>query len=74
MFVSIGNNMILSVIWDKSAQVNFSKTNKTARTHNWASAICGLSMIYPKLHEKNHVITEVAVAFLGGGRGMFTRK
>ena len=32
--ISIGNHMISSAIWDKSARVNFSKA--------WASAICGL--------------------------------
>ena len=30
---SIGNHMISSAIWDKSAQVNFSKTKKIARAH-----------------------------------------
>ena len=52
--------MILNAIWDKSAQVNFSKTNQIARVHR-ASAIGSLKnlqvLIYPKLHEKNHVIT-----------------
>ena len=53
--------MISSAIWDKSEQVNFSKTNQIARTRR-VSAICGLrnnlrGLIYPKLHEKNHVIT-----------------
>ena len=28
MLISIGNHMISSAIWDKSARVNFSKTNK----------------------------------------------
>ena len=36
--ISIGNHMISSAIWDKSAQVNFSKTNKIERAHR-ASAI-----------------------------------
>ena len=36
--ISIGNHMILSVIWDKSAHVNFSKTNKIVRARR-ASAI-----------------------------------
>ena len=43
--------MISSAIWDKSARVNFSKTNKIARARR-ASAICRLRGIYPKLHEK----------------------
>ena len=52
--VCIGNHMISSaIIWDKSAQVNFSKTNQIT--------ICSLKnlrvLIYSKLHEKNHVIT-----------------
>ena len=29
--ISIGNHMISRAIWDKSARVNFSKTNKIAR-------------------------------------------
>ena len=33
--------MISSAIWDKSARVNFSKTNKIARARR-ASAICSL--------------------------------
>ena len=37
--ISIGNHMISSTIWDKSAGVNFSKTNKIARARR-ASAIC----------------------------------
>ena len=37
----MGNCMISSAIWDKSAQANFSKTNKIARARR-ASAICGL--------------------------------
>ena len=49
--------MISSAIWDKSARVNFSKTNKIARARR-ASAICRLGKIYeclihPKLHEKS---------------------
>ena len=39
--VSIGNHMISSAIWDKSARVNFSKTNKIARARR-TSAICSL--------------------------------
>ena len=39
--ISIGNRMISSAIWDKSARVNFSKTNKIARARR-ASAICSL--------------------------------
>ena len=30
-FISIGNDMISSVVWDKSARVNFSKANQIAR-------------------------------------------
>ena len=37
----IGNHMISSAIWDKSARVNFSKTNQIARARR-ASAICSL--------------------------------
>ena len=37
--------MISSAIWDKSAQLNFLKTNKIARARR-ASAICGLWKIY----------------------------
>ena len=37
--ISIGNHMISSAIWDKSARVNFSLKNLRMR-------------IYPKLHEK----------------------
>ena len=58
--ISIGNHMISSAIWDKSARVNFSKANQIARARR-ASAICSLKnlrvLISPKLHEKNHVIT-----------------
>ena len=39
--VSIGNHMISSAIWDKSARVNFSKANQIARARR-ASAICSL--------------------------------
>ena len=39
--VCIGNHMISSAIWDKSARVNFSKTNQIARARR-ASAICSL--------------------------------
>ena len=37
----LGNHMISSAIWDKSARVNFSKTNKIARARR-TSAICSL--------------------------------
>ena len=37
----LGNHMISSAIWDKSAKVNFSKANKIARTRR-AAAICSL--------------------------------
>ena len=43
--ISIGNHMISSAIWDKSARVNFSKANQIARARR-ASAICGLWKIY----------------------------
>ena len=43
--ISKGNHMISSAIWDKSARVNFSKTNKIARARR-ASAICSLWKIY----------------------------
>ena len=39
--VSIGNHMISSEIWEESARVNFSKTNKITRARR-ASAICSL--------------------------------
>ena len=39
--ICIGNHMISSAIWDKSAQANFSKTNKIARARK-ASEICSL--------------------------------
>ena len=39
--ISIGNHMISSTIWDKSARVNFSKANQIARARR-ASAICSL--------------------------------
>ena len=39
--VRIGNHMISSAIWDKSARVNFSKANQIARARR-ASAICSL--------------------------------
>ena len=39
--ICIGNHMISSAIWDKSARVNFSKANKIARARR-ASAICSL--------------------------------
>ena len=41
LFISIGNHMISSAIWDKSARVNFSKANQIARARR-ASAICSL--------------------------------
>ena len=37
--VTIGNHMISSAIWDKSARVNFSKANQIARARR-ARAIC----------------------------------
>ena len=40
-FICLGNHMILSAIWDKSAQVNFSKTNEITRAYR-TSAICSL--------------------------------
>ena len=39
--ICIGNHMISSAIWDKSARVNFSKANQIARARR-ASAICSL--------------------------------
>ena len=39
--ISIGNHMISSAIWDKSARVNFSKANQIARALR-ARAICSL--------------------------------
>ena len=59
--VCIGNHMISSAIWDKLARVNISKTNQIGQARR-VSAICSLLknlrvLIYPKLHEKNHVIT-----------------
>ena len=39
--ISIGNHMISRPIWDESARVNFSKTNKIARARR-ASAVCSL--------------------------------
>ena len=41
----LSNRMISSAIWDKSAEVNFSKTNKIARARR-ETAICGLWKIY----------------------------
>ena len=35
--ICIDNHMISSAIWDKSARVNFSKTNKI-----WANVLCSL--------------------------------
>ena len=49
--ISIGNHMISSAIWDKSARVNFSKANNLWSLKNLQV------LIYPKLHERNHVIT-----------------
>ena len=68
-----GNRMISSVIWDKSAQVNFLKTNKIARARR-ASAICGLWKIYecwfiPNCPRKimwllvNNVLAKIGIAF-----------
>ena len=52
--------MISSAIWDKSVQVNFSKTNKIARTRR-ASVIGSLcSLLWSELSQiarENHVIT-----------------
>ena len=45
--------MISSAIWDKSAQVNFSGLTKFAVFFFLHSRV----LIYPKLHEKNHVVT-----------------
>ena len=39
--------MILIAIWDKSAQVNFSRTYKIERVRR-ASAICSLLKIYER--------------------------
>ena len=39
--ICIGNHIISSAIWDKSARVNFSKANQIARARR-ASAICSL--------------------------------
>ena len=39
--LSIGNHMFSSAIWDKSARVNFSKTNQITRASR-ASAISSL--------------------------------
>ena len=54
----IGNHMISSATWDKSAPLNFSKAYQIARAGR-PSAICSLLrvLIYPKLHETNNVIT-----------------
>ena len=41
MALRIGNHMISSAIWDKSARVNFSKANQIPRARR-ASAICSL--------------------------------
>ena len=40
-FICLGNHMILSAIWNKSAEANFSKTNEITRAYR-ASAIFGL--------------------------------
>ena len=52
--------MISSAFWDKSARVNFSKTNKIARARR-ASAICSLekftSADLSQIARENHVIT-----------------
>ena len=37
--ISIGNHMVSSAIWDKSARENFSKANQIARARR-ASVIC----------------------------------
>ena len=53
--------MISSAIWDKSARVNFSKANQIALARTGSCNLESLKnlqvLIYPKLHEKNHVIT-----------------
>ena len=54
--ISIGNHMISIAIWDKSALVNFSKTNKIARGRR-ASAICSLWKNLSQIARENHVIT-----------------
>ena len=51
-FISIGNHMISSAIWNKYARVNFSKTNKIARTRK-GSAICCLWKFYKCLFIPN---------------------
>ena len=50
--ISIGNHMISRAIWNKEAQLNFSKTNKTAQAFK-ASAIWGLWKIYKYLFIQN---------------------
>ena len=55
--ICIGNHMISSAIWDKSARVNFSKANQIAGECNLWSLKNLRVLIYPKLHERNHVIT-----------------
>ena len=47
--------MISSAIWDESAQVNFSMVNQIAI--NFVAFEKFRVLIYPKLHEKNSVIT-----------------
>ena len=50
----MGNHMILSAIWDKSAQVTFLKANQIAGKCNLYSL-----KNYPKLQKKNHAITKL---------------
>ena len=50
--ISIGNHMISNAIWDKSARVNFSKTNKIARARR-ASAICSLKNLRVRIYPQN---------------------
>ena len=61
--ICTGNRMIWNAIWDKSARVNFSKTNKIARACR-ASAIC--------MSARNPAIYALVIGFPeggGGGRG-----
>ena len=50
-----GNHMPSSAIWDESAQGNFSKVTKL-QLILWSLKNLR-QLIYPKLHEKNSVIT-----------------
>ena len=58
----MGNRIISRAIWDKNAtQVIFSKTKKNCTSSSGDCNLWSLKnlrvLIYPKLHEKNHVIT-----------------